>query len=186
MKIKYRILFLLTIALLVICSCQSGGEGGKSAEHAIFPVAPDRIVIGANGKETELSDKDDGYREIVSFIQERVERSEGFLVASLAAVDPESGKHLSSELRKTETFVEFVYDEGNLQAIPMKQAGGEIAEEEFSACRIFFPLTREYHSSFFVGANEDYTKSVTFGILPDKTELISYVCDLIAQENTSE
>ena len=98
MKIKYRILFLLTIALLVICSCQSGGEGGKSAEHA-FPVAPDRIVIGANGKETELSDKDDGYREIVSFIQERVERSEGFLVASLAAVDPESGKHLSSELR---------------------------------------------------------------------------------------
>lgn len=93
---------------------------------------------------------------------------------------------MSSELRKTETFVEFVYDEGNLQAIPMKQAGGEIAEEEFSACRIFFPLTREYHSSFFVGANEDYTKSVTFGILPDKTELISYVCDLIAQENTSE
>ena len=128
----------------------------------------------------------DALSKIVSFIQERVERSEGFLVASLAAVDPESGKHLSSELRKTETFVEFVYDEGNLQAIPMKQAGGEIAEEEVSACRIFFPLTREYHRSFFVGANEDYTKSVTFGILPDKTELISYVCDLIAQENTSE
>lgn len=130
MKIKYRILFLLTIALLVICSCQSGGEGGKSAEHA-FPVAPDRIVIGANGKETELSDKDDGYREIVSFIQERVERSEGFLVASLAAVDPESGKHLSSELRKTETFVEFVYDEGNLQAIPMKRRAARLRKKSF-------------------------------------------------------
>lgn len=181
---------LLTLLLLITCSCKSANEIKDQEEppesSSVILCAPDKITVGANGIERELFPDDEEYTKIVSFINERVTKSGGFLVAALAAHDPETEKHLSYELRKSETFVEFVYNECKPQKLNMLQAGGSFTTEEYDIQRIFFPLTRDYHDSFFVSKDADYVNTTTLGSLVDKTELITYVRDLVAQETASE
>lgn len=185
MKSKHIVtVILLIFVLLVISSCKADGDGGADVDA--FPALPDKIVIGSNGVETELFCDDEGYDKIMSYIAERVDESDGFTVALLIDHDLESGEHLSCELRESETFVELVYDECQTQNVPMNRSRGVIEAEEYSIKRIFFPLTREHHDSFFIGRDDAYKNSVTLGAIVDKTELVSYVSDLVAQNSASE
>lgn len=190
LRIK-RLMCLCVVFVFVFCSCGTNGKDGRNTEsefsvNSEFPVNPDILILGNGGIEMEFELNDKEYSEIISLVKERIKKSDGFAVASLDAYDFESGKHLSHELRKNETFVEFVYNECKPQSFAMSQAGGGIEAEEFNVQRIFFSLTRDYHDCFFIGADDDYVNSTTLGVLVDKTELITYVRDLVAQGTALE
>ncbi len=176
-----RLTCLCAAFVFVFCSCTTKGKDAVSE----FPVNPDKLIVGAEGLETELVPGNEGYSEIISLINGRIKQEDGFAVAALVNHDPETGKHLSYELRKNQTFVEFVYNECKPQSFAMSQAGGGTEAEEFSVKRIFFSLTGDYHDSFFISEDDDYKNSTTLGSLADKTELITYIQDLMAQGTES-
>ena len=184
MRIK-RIMCLCVAFVFVFCSCGTKGKDTPKTKSE-FPVNPDILILGNGGNEVEFMSDDKEYSEIISLIKERTEKSDGFAVASLDAYDFESGEHMSRELRKNETFVEFVYNECKPQSFAMSKAGGGIEVEEFDVRRIFFSLTRDYHDCFFIGEDDDYKNSTTLGPLVDNTTLITYVRDLVAQGTVSE
>lgn len=162
--------------ILVLSSC-----GAKEADNTTtpdFPVDPDKILIGADGYEKEVLPESEEYNKIIALIKERVNKSEELGKMLLDAHDPDSGKHLSCELRESEVFVEFIYNECTPQKFGALRSGDEKAEE-INVHRIFFSLTRTYHDCFFIGKDADYKEAITIGPLADNTELITYVRDLV-------
>ncbi len=182
LRIKH-LLCLLIVGVLVLSSC--GEKAVDSVTASQFPASPDKIVVGVNGDEKELVPDDKACDDIVAQINERISKSGGFSQAALDTLDHDSGKHLSFELRDSEAFVEYIYNEGAPQMIDMLQPGGVVVAEEINVHRVFFSLTRDYHDCFFVGEDSDYVKSATFGPLVDNTALITYINDLIASESAS-
>ena len=175
MKAKF-LAFLLVISIFVLSSCGTDDITGQSVAN--FPLDPDKIIVGTNGAEKEYLPDDMEYNEIISLINERFIKSERFDRAALDAYDPDSGMHLSFDLRDRETFVEFVYNECTVQRLNMLQSGGSITTEEINVSRVFFSLTRDYHDCFFIGKDANYDTSETLGILADNTTLITYVNNL--------
>lgn len=173
--------------MFILCSCalkgsgstaETGSSGDSDKTEAVeneFPVDPDKIIVGTSGKEKEVLPDDKAYDEIISRIKDRVRKSGSFDDLLSIDHDPDSGKHLSFDLRQSETFVEFVYDKCISQTLQESQPGGSSAAEKIDVCRIFFPLTREYHFSFFIGKDPDYANSAIMGDLVDNTSLVSYV-----------
>lgn len=173
---KVKILLFLCIMILILSSC-----GAKEADNIAtpdFPVDPDKILVGADGYEKEILPESEEYNKIVALINERVNKSEKFGKMLLDAHDPDSEKHLSYELRESEVFVEFIYNESNPQNIGILKSGEE-KPEEINVNRIFFSLTRTYHDCFFIGKDAEYKDAITIGPLADNTELITYVRDLV-------
>lgn len=177
MSLKLKTWIYLAVGLLVsvsVCACASGKGETK------FPMEPDKIIIGTAGSEREILPNDGAYREILSQMKERVDRSEAFDRVLSIAHDPESGKHASVEMRKSETFVEFVYNAPTEQKFNTMQAGGKATTEGIEVRCLFFPLTGEYHKCFFIGRDGNYDSAITMGNLADNTALISNVRDLMA------
>ena len=172
LKIK-SLICLLMLAILVLTSC-----GAKEPDNT-FPVKPDRIIVGTGGTEKEILPGDKSFDKIVSFVRERTDKSEAFGVLLLEAYDLDTGKHMSYELRESQTFVELIYDECKGQIFNMSQSGGGSAEEEKEIKRIFLSLTGDYHDCIFIGKDDNYESSATLGLLTDNTELITYVSELV-------
>lgn len=161
------------VAVFVLSSC-----GAKKPDNK-FPAKPDKIIVGSGGAEKEIMPGDKAFDEIVSFVSERANKSEAFGTLRLAVHDSETDKHLSYELRKSETFVELIYDECRGQILNMSQSGGGSADEEVEIKRIFLSLTGQYHDCIFIGKDDEYTGDYTLGFLTDSTELITYVNELV-------
>lgn len=177
-----RIAAAFVLALLVISLFSCGTKAGAP----YFPAVPDKIVVGVKGEEVELLPGDKAFDEVVSALRGREDKAEGFDTLLLLAEDPQTGKHMSYELRESETFVELVYDEVAPQTFHMAQAGGGVANEEIDVQRLFFSLTGEYHECIFIGKDAEYESWATLGSLPDDTDLITCVGDLVMQESASE
>lgn len=163
------------IAVLILPSC------GEKVPDDKFPMVPDKIIVGTGGNEKEILPDDGAFDKIVSYVRKRAEKSDAFGVLRLYAYEPMTEIHLSNGLRESETFVEFIYDESKGQILNMKQSGGGSADEEKQIKRIFLSLTGEYHDFIFIGKDDEYKSSVTFGSLTDSTELITYVNDLVKE-----
>ncbi len=172
MKIK-SLICLFMLAVLVFSSC-----GAKEPDN-MFPVKPDKIIVGSGGVEKEFLPGDKDFDKILSYVRERADKSEDFGELLLAAHDPASGKHLSYEFRESETFVEFIYDECKGQSFNMSTSANSSVKEEKEVKRVFFSLTGEYHDCFFYSKDDNYKSTVTLGTLTDNTELITYVRELI-------
>lgn len=182
MKIKCFICALL-LFMMLLCSCATKDT---ATEAHVFPTVPDRIIVGANGNEIELSPDDQAFDKVVSSIRERAKNSAKLDVLPLDAYDPESDKHLSYALRQRETFVEFIYNECKPQSFLMCQSGGGSATEDIEVQKLFFSLSGQHHKHVFIGQDADYEKHTTLGTLADKTDFITYVRDFVAQETASE
>lgn len=181
MNLKFKCIIVLLLAVLMLCSCDKEDVGAP-----YFPAVPDKIVVGVKGEEVELLPGDEAFDEVMSALRERTEKSETFGTLNLAAEDPQTGKHMSYELRESETFVELVYDEAAPQSFRMSQAFGRVAVEEIDAQRLFFSLTGQYHDCIFIGKDAEYESWTTLGSLADDTDLITYVGELVAQETEGE
>lgn len=151
----------------------------KTEPDSTFPEKPDKIIAGTGGVEKEILPGDKAFDKIVSFVRERAGKSDAFGVLRLAVHDPETEKHLSYELRESETFVELIYDECKEQSFNMMQSGGGSAEEEKEIKRIFLSLTGEEHNDIFISHDDEYKSAATLGSLTDVAELITYVNDFV-------
>lgn len=172
-----RIVLLFTcILLLSFCSCNASVTESKVPA---FPKTPDSMIVGSNGCEFEFLPNSEEFNKIYTYICGRVENSSSFDALRLGAYD-EDGNHMSYEMRKSETFVEFIYNEGSGQVFLMDTEGGGVTNEERTVQKVFFPLSGERHNNFFVANDSEYKKSVTLGILTDDTSLITYVRELVA------
>lgn len=181
MNLKFKCVIVLLLAVLMLCAC-----GKEDVGAPYFPAVPDKIVVGVKGEEIELLPGDEAFDEVMSALRERTEKSGTFDTLLLDAEDPQTGKHMSYELRESEIFVELVYDEAAPQSFPMSQAFGRVEVEEIDVQRLFFSLTGDYHECIFVGKDAEYESWATLGSLPDDTDLITYVSDLVAQESAAE
>lgn len=184
MKIKCftaRFAIMLVALTAILCSCGKNQTSGynESSSAPEFPVAPDKIIIGVKGEEAELTPEDEAFDKIMSKIRERKEKDDGFDALRLAVHDPETGEHKSRGLKKSETFVEFIYDECKPQKFNKAEPYGETSDWEIDVQRIFFSLSGEYHNCFFIGSDADYKTAATLGILADDTSLVVYVRDLV-------
>ena len=173
---KVKVLICSLIMILILSSC--GARDADNTTTPDFPVDPDKILVGADGYEKEISPESEEYNKILALIKERANKSEELGKMLLDAHDPDSGKHLSYELRESEVFVEFIYDECKSQNFDLLQSGS-VTTEEINVNRIFFSLTRTYHDCFFIGKDAEYKDAITIGPLADNTELITYVRDLV-------
>lgn len=187
MKIKcFTARFAIPLVALtaILCSCgknQTSGDNEPSSAPE-FPVAPDKIIIGVKGEESELTPEDEAFDKIMSKIRERKEKDDRFDAMLLDAYDPYTGEHLSRELKKSETFVEFIYNECRSQKFNKVEPYGEKSDWEIDVQRIFFSLSGEYHDCFFIGSDADYKTATTLGMLADDTSLVVYVRDLVEQK----
>ena len=177
MIMKNRFLLFIVISVIVLSSC--GSTENDISNTSDFPINPDKIIIGADGQQKEILPQDKAYSEIVSLITERIKKSDKLDSASLDDHDTDSGKHLSFELQKNETYVEFVYNECVLQKFDMLQNGGTVTAKAINVQCVFFSLTGEYHNCFFVGKDADYEDSITIGPLADNTTLITYIKEML-------
>ena len=183
---KIKIFSCLIATLLLLCSCGTGDAKGETEGVPAFPVTPDKIVIGADGTEKELLPGDKAFDEVVAGIKQRAENTKDYGGMGVDAYDPVMG-HLSVELRESEVFVEYIYNEAKIQSFMMGQVGGGSALEDKEVSRIFFPLTGEYHRDMFVSGEAEYNnKTSTLGVLSDNTSLITYIRDLISTETAVE
>lgn len=173
MKMK-RLLVLFVIVLLFLCSC------GEKVGGPYFPAVPDKIVIGISGVESTVVPGDEEFDEIVVRIRDLVEKSGGLDTALLAAADPDSGKHLSYEVREREIFVEFIYNEPAEQSVTMIEANRKTSVKVMNIQRVFFPLSGQYKDCIFIGADAEYKSHTTIGPLVSKESLASYVAGLLA------
>ncbi len=186
MKNKSLLICVLVLLMMLFNSCGTKGTKEPTTDLHRFPVVPDSIIVGVKGDTIELLPESEAFNKIVSSINERANKSDNFGVLMLATRNPESGEHLSYELRQSETFVEFIYNECKPQSFNMIQSGGGTKTEEMELQRLFFALSGQYHNCIFIGEDEEYKKGTTIGSLVDKTDLITYVRDLVAQEIVSE
>lgn len=183
---KIKIFSCLIALLLLLCSCGTDSVSTEVEGESSFFVSPDKIIIGANGEEKELLPGDKAFEDVLTGINARAESVEKFGAMLLAAYNYDIGKHLSAELREVEVFVEFIYNDVNMQSFMMVQSGGGSALEDKEVSRMFFALTGEYHKEFFVAKDADYKQSTTLGSLHDNTSLITYIRDLISTETAVE
>ena len=170
-----RIFVLILTVMMVFCSC-------SKKDDSAFPTTPDKIVVGADGVELELLPDSKEFDKVYSGICGRVEKSGGFQTASLYAYDPVTKKHLSEDLRESEAFIEFVYNESSTQTITKAEPYGETSTKEITVQKLFFPLGEEYYECFFIGNDAEYKSSSTFGILLEDTTLEAYVRELVAEK----
>ena len=181
MKTKH-LLALIAISAALLCSCGKKADTGAPS----FPAAPDKIVIGVKGVQSEIYPGEDRFDRILSEVGARVKKSGGFDFLRLSAENPETGEHLSQTLRDGETYVELLYDEARIQSFNMVRAGGVEAAEELEVQRIFLPLSGKYHNCIFIGQDSDYRSNMTLGQLTDNTALAVYVRETTEQMSAAD
>ena len=183
MKIN-RIIFLVLILIIPLIFCSCNAE--ETVDAKVFPATPDKIVIGQDGVERELLPGSTEFDNIISALSERVEDSGRIDNVLLDAFDRESGEHMSFSLRKSETFIELIYNESNPQSFTMFGEGGATVFKKLELTRAFFPLTNTEHDMFFISTDAEYKDSATIGFLVDDTSLITTVRDLLKNTATNE
>lgn len=170
-----RLCCLAAILIFVLCSC---GETSTGEDTATFPTPPDKITVGADGVERVILPSDEEYSLIVSKMEELIKDVDSLDYLLSVDRDPDTGEHISVELRKTEVFVEYVYDEVTVQKIKMMEAGGGTSFEDKEIGKIFFPLTREHHGSILISSDTEYKNTATLGSIADDTSLIKAVREM--------
>ena len=173
MKMK-RLLVLLVLSLLFLCSC------GEKVGGPYFPAVPDKIVIGISGVESTVVPGNEEFDEIVVRVRDLVEKSGGLNTAKLYAENPETGKHLSYEMRESEIFVELIYNVPGEQTVVMREANHKTSVKIMNIQRVFFPLSGQYKDCIFIGADSEYKSHTTIGPLVSEESLASYVAGLLA------
>lgn len=168
-----RLCVLFAVILLLLCSC------GEKVGGPYFPAVPDKIVIGISGVESTIVPGDEAFDEIVSRVRGVTEQSEGFDFARLDAIS-ENGKHLSYEVRESEIFVEFIYNEPGEQTVIMREANRKTSVKVMNIQRLFFPLSGQYKDVIFIGADAEYKSHSTIGPFDIGESLASYVAGLLA------
>lgn len=171
-KSLFLLSFVLIITLLLSCGEKVGGP--------YFPAVPDKIVIGISGVESTVVPGDEAFDEIVSRVRKLVEMSGGLDTAKLYAEDPETGKHLSYEVRESEIFVEFIYNEPGEQTVIMREANRKTSVKVMNIQRVFFPLSGQYKDDIFIGADAEYKSHTTIGAIDVGESFASYIAGLLA------
>lgn len=170
-----RIITLLLCAVLLV-SCTSVQE-----EREAFPHTPERIVVGRGDETVELLPGDGDFHSLFDALKEILAGCDSFDRVRLSAQDkmnelPGSG----------ETYVELIYGEVTLQALPMVKSGGMAEKEEMEVKRLFFPLTGDCHRMFFLGKEDGYRDSVAIGSMPTDIPLIKQVNALLSRHTEGE
>ncbi len=169
-----RLCVLFVISLLFLCSC------GEKVGGPYFPAVPDKIVIGISGVESTLVPGDEAFDEIVSRLRKLVENSSGGDTVRLGAIDPETGKHMSYEMRKSEIFVELIYNEPGEQTFVVTEGYGKTSNKASTVSRVFIPFSGDYKDLIFIGHDAEYKEWFTFGTFDGGESFASYVAGLLA------
>ena len=171
-KVSFILSFILITVLLLSCGEKIGGP--------YFPAVPDKIVIGISGVESTVVPGDEAFDEIVSRVRKLVEMSGGLDTAKLYAEDPETGKHLSYDVRESEIFVEFIYNAPAEQTFIMNEGYGKTYKKAIDVARVFIPLGGNDKDLVFIGCDAKYENHTTLGELDSGESFASYIAGLLA------
>ncbi len=156
-----------------------------------LPTEPDRIVVGCRGVETELMPGSEAFNLVFCSTINRIRynitynKNKRIDTLKLAAYDAETNEHLSVGLKKSETYVEFIYDEVSTQWYMAESKDG-LCDKEIEVQRLFFPLSGQYHDCVFVGLDAEYKISAALGQIEDDGDLTDFVQGFFPKEDATE
>ena len=155
----------------------------ETAEPALhFPAVPEHILIGSGGASRMLAPGDAEFEELYEAITARRVQNGAYDTLQLSAKDTQTKEHRCAQVKREETYAEFLYEQAAPQGFSALSQSGEQSAQQCTVQRILYPLSGKFSDLVFLGSDADYADLTTLVFLAKSEALSLRVQALLRQE----
>ncbi len=147
-----------------------------------LPAVPEHILIGSGGASRMLAPGDAEFEELYEAITARRVQNGAYAALQFGAKDKQTKEHRCAQVKREETYAEFLYEQAAPQGFSVLSQSGEQSAQQCTVQRILYPLSGKFPDLVFLGGDSEYADLTILGFLAKDEALSLQVQALLQQE----
>ena len=147
-----------------------------------LPAVPEHILIGSGGKSRMFTPGNAEFEELYEAITARRVQNGAYDTLQFSAKDTQTREHRCVQVKREETYVEFLYEQAAQQGFSVFSQSGEQSAQQCTVQRILYPLSGKFPDLVFLGGDSEYADLTILGFLAKDEALFLRVQALLQQE----